>query len=71
MQASGKQAPVPAASKPRLAMATVFKGESKFHAIVAKAERENSEKAANWRADSEDRPGNGRNALRKLHAGGG
>ena len=31
-------------SAPRLPMATVFKGEGKFHAIVAKAEREN------WRA---------------------
>ena len=31
----------PAPSKPRLPLATVFKGESKFHAIVAKAEREN------------------------------
>jgi len=28
-------------SKPRLPMSTVFKGESKFHAMVAKAEREN------------------------------
>lgn len=28
-------------SAPRLPMATVFKGEAKFHAIVAKAEREN------------------------------
>ncbi len=32
------------ASAPRLAMGTVFKGEAKFRAIVAKAEREN------WRA---------------------
>jgi hypothetical protein len=32
------------ASAPRLPLATVFKGESKFHAIIAKAEREN------WRA---------------------
>ena len=31
-------------SAPRLPLATVFKGEAKFHAIVAKAEREN------WRA---------------------
>ena len=31
-------------SQPRLPMATVFKGEAKFHAIVAKAEQEN------WRA---------------------
>ena len=30
-----------AAFAPRLPMATVFQGESKFHAIVAKAEREN------------------------------
>lgn len=28
-------------SKPRLPLSTVFKGESKFHAIVTKAEREN------------------------------
>ncbi len=28
-------------SRPRLPMSTVFKGESKFHAMVAKAEREN------------------------------
>jgi Protein of unknown function (DUF1460) len=32
---------VPPPSPPRLPMATVFLGESKFHAIVAKAEREN------------------------------
>lgn len=41
VQSPGKQAEVPAASKPRLPMGTVFKGESKFHAVVAKAEREN------------------------------
>lgn len=35
------QKPVPPASPPRLPMGTVFQGESKFHAIVAKAEREN------------------------------
>jgi hypothetical protein len=38
---AGRQAAVPAPSKPRLPLGTVFKGESKFHAIVAKAEREN------------------------------
>lgn len=38
------QKPVPPASPPRLSMGTVFIGESKFHAVVAKAEREN------WRA---------------------
>lgn len=38
------QRPVPPASPARLPMSTVFKGESKFHALVAKAEREN------WRA---------------------
>ncbi len=36
--------PVPAPSPPRLPLGTVFQGESKFQAIVAKAEREN------WRA---------------------
>lgn len=41
MQSPGRQAPVPSPSPPRLPMSTVFKGESKFHAIVAKAEREN------------------------------
>lgn len=35
------QQPVPPPSAPRLRMNTVFQGESKFHAIVAKAEREN------------------------------
>jgi len=35
---------VPPPSAPRLPMSTVFQGESKFYAIVAKAEREN------WRA---------------------
>ncbi|MFK7850002.1 MAG: N-acetylmuramoyl-L-alanine amidase-like domain-containing protein [Akkermansiaceae bacterium] len=41
VQSAGKQAKVPPPSKPRLPLATVFKGESKFHALVAKAEREN------------------------------
>ncbi|MEO0017652.1 MAG: hypothetical protein RLZZ522_935 [Verrucomicrobiota bacterium] len=42
---AGAQAPaVPPASTPRLPLTTVFKGESKFYAILAKAEREN------WRA---------------------
>lgn len=41
VQSPGKQAAVPLASKPRLPLNTVFKGESKFYAIVAKAEREN------------------------------
>ena len=41
VQSPGRQAAVPPASKPRLPLATVFKGESKFQAIVAKAEREN------------------------------
>lgn len=40
-QASGIQVAVPPAVKPRLPLDTVFKGESKFNAIVAKAEREN------------------------------
>ncbi|QTN33913.1 DUF1460 domain-containing protein [Akkermansiaceae bacterium] len=40
VQSPGQQAPVPAASPPRLPMGTVFKGEPKFMAIVAKAERE-------------------------------
>lgn len=35
------QKPVPPASPPRLPMDVVFNGESKFHAIVAKAERKN------------------------------
>jgi hypothetical protein len=34
------QTPVPPPTAPRLPLATVFQGESKFHAIVAKAERE-------------------------------
>ena len=38
------QKAVPPPSSPRLPLATVFQGESKFQAIVAKAEREN------WRA---------------------
>jgi hypothetical protein len=41
VQSSARQAAVPAPSPPRLPMATVFKGEAKFHAIIAKAEREN------------------------------
>jgi hypothetical protein len=35
------QKPVPPPSPPRLPIDVVFQGESKFHAIVAKAEREN------------------------------
>jgi Protein of unknown function (DUF1460) len=35
------QKTVPPPSAPRLPLETVFKGESKFHAVVAKAEREN------------------------------
>lgn len=35
------QKAVPPASKPRLPVSRVFQGESKFHALVAKAEREN------------------------------
>jgi hypothetical protein len=35
------QRPVPPPSSPKLPLATVFQGESKFHALVAKAEREN------------------------------
>jgi hypothetical protein len=35
------QKPVPHLTQPRLPLAIVFQGESKFHAIVAKAEREN------------------------------
>jgi Protein of unknown function (DUF1460) len=35
------QRQVPPPSNPRLPLATVFQGEAKFHAIVAKAEREN------------------------------
>ena len=41
VQSPGRQAPVPPPSKARLPLNTVFKGESKFHAIIAKAEREN------------------------------
>ncbi|WP_411825288.1 N-acetylmuramoyl-L-alanine amidase-like domain-containing protein [Luteolibacter sp. AS25] len=37
----GRQAPVPPLAKPRLPLNTVFKGEAKFFAIMAKAEREN------------------------------
>jgi hypothetical protein len=42
-QASAQKA-VPPSAGPRLPLSTVFQGEAKFHAIVAKAEREN------WRA---------------------
>jgi len=35
------QKPVPPPKGPKLPLSTVFQGESKFHAIVAKAEREN------------------------------
>ncbi len=38
------QTVVPTTSAPRLPMGVVFQGESKFHAVIAKAEREN------WRA---------------------
>jgi len=38
--ASAQKTPPPA-SAPRLPLDTVFKGESKFHAVVAKAERQN------------------------------
>ena len=41
VQSPGKQVAVPSPSPPRLPLSTVFKGESKFHAIVAKAGREN------------------------------
>ncbi|MFM2198363.1 MAG: hypothetical protein RLZZ505_1795 [Verrucomicrobiota bacterium] len=41
VQSAGKQIAVPTPSPPRLPMSTVFKGEAKFHAIIAKAEREN------------------------------
>lgn len=41
VQSPGRQASVPSPSPLRLPLATVFKGEAKFHAIVAKAEREN------------------------------
>ena len=40
VQSPAKQTPVPAPSPPRLPMTTVFKGEAKFQAIIAKAERE-------------------------------
>jgi hypothetical protein len=36
-----KSANIPSPGKPRLPLSTVFKGEAKFHAIIAKAEREN------------------------------
>ncbi len=41
VQSPSKQVAVPSPSPPRLPLSTVFKGESKFHAIVAKAGREN------------------------------
>jgi hypothetical protein len=40
-QGAFAQKPVPPPSSPRLPLPTVFQGDSKFHAIVAKAEREN------------------------------
>lgn len=40
VQSAGRQTAVPAPSPTRLPMSTVFKGEAKFQAIVAKAERE-------------------------------
>ena len=65
------QSPVPPPSSPRLPLATVFKGEAKFHAIVAKAERENWRQPAARRAHHPRGPRNGRHALCELHAGGG
>ncbi|MDP4625442.1 MAG: DUF1460 domain-containing protein [Akkermansiaceae bacterium] len=41
VQSPGKQVTVPLPQKPRLPLDTVFKGESKFYAVIAKAEREN------------------------------
>lgn len=41
VQSPASQAAVPPLTTPRLPLSTVFKGESKFLAIVAKAEREN------------------------------
>lgn len=41
MTSAPAQKAVPPPSQPRLPMDTVFQGEAKFHAIVAKAEREN------------------------------
>jgi len=40
-QSPSKPANIPSPGKPRLPLSTVFKGEAKFHAIIAKAEREN------------------------------
>jgi len=40
VQAPARQSSVPVATRPRLPMSTVFKGEPKFAAVVAKAERE-------------------------------
>ncbi len=39
--AARAQVPVPPPSSPRLPLSTVFQGEAKFQAIIAKAEREN------------------------------
>ncbi len=41
LNAAHAQKAVPPANPPRLPLSTVFQGEAKFHAIVAKAEREN------------------------------
>lgn len=41
VQSPGNQVEVPPLANPRLPLSTVFKGESKFQAVVAKAEREN------------------------------
>ena len=41
MSAASAQVPVPPPTGPRLPLATVFRGEAKFQAVVAKAEREN------------------------------
>jgi hypothetical protein len=40
VQTTIKQAPIPSQTAPRLPLSTVFKGEAKFYAILAKAERE-------------------------------
>ncbi len=40
VQSPGRQASVPVSADPRLPLNTIFKGEPKFQAIVAKAERE-------------------------------
>ena len=41
VQATPRQATLPAPTPPRLPLSTVFKGEAKFNAVIAKAEREN------------------------------